>query len=327
MPKSLEHTPIRQRDALLQLALPVITLGMFVGFGLVEPAMLSAANVANVLKQGALFFFLAAAQLVALITRGFDLSVGACVSLVSVVASMAMTTVTVAAGPIAGVAAGIATGLLVGAVIGAINGALVAYGKINPFVATLATMSIFGGLSTTISGGFPIFDLPRTFTFAFNEAWWLFLPAPVTMAVLVGMALHFVLSSTAPGRVLYLLGDSPAAAHAAGLRVRLHLCLAYVASGLLAALGGLLMTAQIGSGEPNLGTNLVLGSIAAAVVGGASLRGGKGTVLAPALGSLLVIGLSVGMNLLQINGQLQPVVIGAILILGAAFDLLRARTR
>ncbi|ASY66425.1 Ribose ABC transport system, permease protein RbsC (plasmid) [Sinorhizobium sojae CCBAU 05684] len=325
--KSLQLTSIRPRDSLMQLALPAVIVSVFLGFGLVEPAMLSSGNIANVLKQGALFFFLAAAQLVVLITRGFDLSVGACVSLVSVAASMVMTAVTATAGPVTGVVAGVATGLLIGAAIGAINGTLVAYGRINPFVATLATMSIFGGLSTTISGGFPIFDLPRTFTFAFNEAWWLFLPAPVTIAVLVGLALHVVLSSTAPGRVLYLLGDSPAAAHAAGLKVRLHLCLAYVASGLLAALAGLLMTAQIGSGEPNLGTNLVLGSIAAAVVGGASLRGGRGTVLAPALGSLLVIGLSVGMNLLQINGQLQPVVVGAILILGAAFDMLRSRAR
>jgi ribose transport system permease protein len=312
---------------MMPLALPLAIVAVFAGFGLANPAMLSEANVVNILKQGALFYFLAAAQLVVLITRGFDLSVGANVSLVSVLASMVMTGVAPVAGPGAAVAAGIAIGIGIGLLIGGINGVLVAWGRINPFVVTLGTMSIVGGLATTVSGGFPIFDLPRGFTWAFNEAWWLILPAPVMIAAIVAVGLHLILSRTVPGRVLYLLGDSPAAAHVAGRRVALHLCLAYVASGVLAAVGGLLMTAQIGSGEPNLGTNLVLGSIAAAVVGGASLRGGAGTALAPVLGALLIVGLSVGMNLLEINGQLQPVVIGAVLIAGTALDHLRTGGR
>lgn len=322
-----EVSPPPRRIKLMPLALPLAIAAVFLGFGVADPAMLSEANIVNILKQSSLFFFLAAAQLVVLISRGFDLSVGANVSLVSVLASMVMTSATTKFGPGVGIAAGIGAGLAIGTVIGTVNGVMVAWGRINPFVVTLATMSIVGGLATTVSGGFPIFDLPRGFTWAFNEARWLILPAPVTIALIVALGLYLVLSRSTAGRVLYLLGDSPAAAHVAGRRVALHLCLAYVASGVLAATGGLLMTAQVGSGEPNLGTNLVLGSIAAAVVGGASLRGGTGTALAPVLGALLVVGLSVGMNLLKINGQLQPVVIGTILIAGAALDHFRTTLR
>lgn len=305
------------------MVLPVAIVLVFALFGALQPAMLSEANLVNILKQSALFFFVAAAQLMVLITRGFDLSVGANISLVSVVSSMVMTALVPTLGAPIAIAAGIATGIGIGALIGAINGFFVAIVGINAFVVTLATMSVIGGIATTVSGGFPIFDLPEGFGWAFNQARWLILPVPVMLAVLVALGLHFVLSGTVHGRVLYILGDSPQAAHVAGRRVCAHHFFAYVWAGVLAAMGGLLMTAQTGSGEPNLGTSVVLTSIAAAVVGGASLRGGTGTVLAPLLGALLVTSLSVGMNLEQINGALQPVVVGVILVVGAALDAWR----
>lgn len=309
------------------LALPLAIVFVFVLFGALQPAMLSGGNLINILKQSALFFFVAAAQLMVLITRGFDLSVGANISLVSVASSMVMTALVASLGAPLAIAAGIVTGIAIGAVIGAINGFFVAVVGINAFVVTLATMSVIGGIATTISGGFPIFNLPEGFGWAFNQATWLILPAPVMLAALVALGLHFVLGGTVHGRVLYILGDSPQAAHVAGRRVKAHRFFAYVWAGVLAAVGGLLMTAQTGSGEPNLGTSVVLTSIAAAVVGGASLRGGTGTVLAPVLGALLVTALSVGMNLEQINGALQPVVIGAILVIGAGLDTWRVARR
>jgi len=309
------------------LLLPLAIVAVVVFFALLQPAMLSADNVINIMKQSSLFFFVACAQLVVIITRGFDLSVGANVSLVSVASSMVMTAMIPAFGTGMGIALGVGMGLLIGVGVGAVNGLLVAYGRINPFIATLATMSIFTGIATTISGGFPIFNLPDAFNFAFNQMIILMLPIPLIIAGLVAYALHFSLTRTVHGRVLYVLGDSNEVAHVAGRRVKEHLFLAYVTSGVLASVAGLLMTAQTGSGEPNLGTSLVLNSIAAAVIGGASLRGGAGGISAPIYGALLIVCLSVGMNLQQINGSLQPVVIGAILIFGAALDAFRTRTR
>jgi ribose transport system permease protein len=298
-------------------------LAVFLVFGFLQPAMLSEANLVNILKQTSLFFFVACAQLVVIITRGFDLSVGANISVVSVASSMVMVALAPDLGPAGAIGLGVLTGLLIGAVIGAVNGFFVAVVGINPFVVTLATLSVVGGFATTISDGFPIFDLPRAFSYAFNQATWIFAPASVTLAVLAAIALHLMLTRTVHGRVLYLLGDNMAAAHVGGRKVGVHLFFAYVTSGILAAMAGLLMTAQTGSGEPNLGTSLVLSSIAAAVVGGASLRGGVGTILAPLFGALLIVALQVGMNLEQINGSLQPVVIGVILVIGAAMDAFR----
>jgi len=309
------------------LLLPLAIVAVVLVFALLQPAMVSGGNVVNILKQSSLFFFVACAQLMVIITRGFDLSVGANVSLVSVASSMVMTALIPTMGAGAGIAAGVVCGLLIGVGIGAVNGALVAYARINPFIATLATMSIFTGFATTISGGFPIFNLPDAFNFGFNQMLILLLPIPVVIAGLVAWGIHFTLTRTVHGRVLYVLGDSNAVVHVGVRRVKEHLFFAYVSAGVLASIAGILMTAQTGSGEPNLGTSLVLGSIAAAVIGGASLRGGAGGISAPIYGALLITCLSVGMNLEQIHGALQPVVIGAILIFGAALDALRNRGR
>lgn len=289
---------------------------LFGAFSLVEPAMASATNLANLLNQTSLLFILAAAQLLVLIARGFDLSVGANVSLVSVASSMVMVKIG-SADPGMAVTSGVLMTLAIGCAIGALNGFLVSYLAINPFVVTLGVMSVAAGLATTISDGFPIFDVPTAFSYAFNQARWLLLPAPVAVAVLLALVIHFVLTRTLHGRSLYLIGDNAQAGVVAGRNVKLHLFLAYMSCGVIAALGGMMITAQTGSGEPNLGTSLVLNSIAAAVVGGASLRGGVGDIGAPLCGAALITVLSVGMNLTQVDGSLQQVIIGLVVV-GAA---------
>lgn len=303
--------------------LPMVILALFACCVYVQPAMASANNLLNLLNQTSLLFMLACAQLLVLVARGFDLSVGANVSLVSVVSCMVM--VALADYGNSAVLIGVVAGLAIGALIGATNGFLVSVMGINPFVVTLGTLSIIGGVATTISGGFPIFDVPPAFPYMFNQSTWLFLPAPIMVAVLLAGCVHFGLSKTVHGRTLYLLGDNAAAASVAGRNVRVHMFFAYLLSGVIAALAGLMMTAQTGSGEPNLGTSLVLNSIAAAVLGGASLRGGVGGVAAPLLGAALITVLSVGMNLTQVDGSLQSVIVGTVVILATFVAPLRAR--
>ncbi|WP_258163226.1 ABC transporter permease [Rhizobium sp. TH2] len=298
------------------LGLPIVILAIFGLFALIQPAMASFANLENLLKQASLLFMLAAAQLLVLIGRGFDLSVGANVSVVSVTSCMVMVALPPEHAGVA-VAAGLVVALAIGCVIGAVNGFLIAYLEINPFVVTLGMMSIATGLATTISGGFPVFGVPVAFTYIFNQVHVLALPAPFVLAALLAAILHILLSKTVFGRTLYLIGDNARAAMVAGRNIRLHLFLAYMGCGVIAAMAGLMMTAGTGSGEPSLGASLVLNSIAAAVVGGASLRGGVGSVLAPVFGALLVTIVSVGMNLAQIDGSLQSVIIGLIVILAA----------
>jgi ribose transport system permease protein len=305
------------------LGLPLAIALLLFGFTLVEPSMMSATSIDNILVQTSFLFVAACAQLLVMLTRGFDLSIGANISIVSVASSMLMVAAVPLLGPELAVTAGILLGLAIGIVIGAANGALVSYLKINPFVVTLGTLSIVGGLATTISGGFPIFGLPAQFSYAFNQASWLFLPAPIVLSLGLALILHFVLSGTVHGRILYLLGDNAEAALVAGRRTSLHLFLAYVMCGSVGAIAGLMMTAETGSGEPNLGGSFILDSIAAAVVGGASLRGGIGGVSAPLLGALLVTVLSVGMNLTKVDGSLQPVVVGLVVVASTFIDKLK----
>jgi ribose transport system permease protein len=305
------------------IGLPLAILILYFGFALIEPSMLSWISIDNILVQTSFLFVAACAQLLVLITRGFDLSIGANISIVSVGSSMLMAAAAPSLGPELAVTAGIVLGLAIGAAIGAANGALVSYLGINPFVVTLGTLSVVGGLATTVSGGFPIFGLPSEFSYAFNQAHWLFLPAPIMLAIALALVLHFVLSGTVHGRVLYLLGDNAEAGRVAGRRTSLHLFLAYVMCGSVGALAGLMMTAETGSGEPNLGASFILDSIAAAVIGGASLRGGVGGVSAPLLGALLVTVLSVGMNLVKVDGSLQPVVVGVVVVASTFVDRLK----
>jgi len=141
---------------------------------------------------------------------------------------------------------------------------------------------------------------------------------PLTLAILVALLLYLLLEHTVFGRSLYLIGNNPRAAHLAGLPSKRYLMLAYVACGLLAAFGSLMLTARTGSGEPNLGGSLMLESIAAAVIGGVSLQGGVGGIVSVVLGSLFVTMLSNAMNLLEVGGYVQQILLGCVII-GAIF--------
>lgn len=307
--------------------LPGLAVAAFAVFAYFEPLMSSANNLVNLLMQSSFLFIVASGQMLALLTRGFDLSIGFTVSLVSVTSSMTMVALVGGQGLWIAVTAGILVGLSVGLAIGAVNGVCVAVLKINPFIVTLGTMSITAGLATTVSGGFPIFDVPKGFVWLFNQSSWLGLPAPIAVAILVVAGVYIVLNHTVLGRSLYIIGDSPEAARVAGLKVRLHLFSAYILCSFIAAIGALMLTARTGSGEPNLGGGLMLESIAAAVIGGVSLRGGTGTVASPLVGAIFVTILSNGMNLTKVDGYLQQVIVGVVVILAIFIDRLRTQSR
>lgn len=302
-----------------------VLAAVFLGFAWVEPRMVSLENVANIGLQASLLFIVTVAQLLPIIVRGFDLSIGTVVSLASVLCSM--TVVFLASdksGPVIVVAAlfvALATGLSVGLV----NGIAISRMGVDPFVTTLATFNVCLGLALTASEGVPIADLPTSFTSAFAGSQWLGVPIPVAAAAIVLIIGHILLRHTVLGRSLYLVGSNPNAARVAGIRVRSVTFVAYVGAGLLASLSALLLTARVGSGEPTLGgAALTIQSIVAVVVGGTSLAGGSGTVWNCLAGALVVTILSNGMNLVRINGFAQPMVLGALIVI-AAFVASRQR--
>ena len=313
---------------LLVFNLPLLMIVMELSVYAFEPRVLSLRNVVNVLNQSSYLFVFACAQMVVILTRGFDLSLGAAVSTVSVASALAMTGLAKTASPDAVVvAAGLAAGLGVGALVGLFNGGFVSGLAINPFVVTLGSLNICLGLSTTISGGSPVFNVPDVFSRLFYNG--VLIPGvsiPITIAIVIAVALYFLLNHTTFGRSLYIIGNNPRAARVAGLPSRRFLFMAYLVCSLLAAFGGLMLTARTGSGEPNLGGSLMLESIAAAVIGGVSLQGGVGGVGAVVFGALFVTMLSNSMDLLEVGGYIQQILLGCVIILATFLDRLR-RTR
>lgn len=308
--------------------LPLILVAALIGFGVAEPRVVSPDNLVNILIQASYPAVFALAQTFVLITRGFDLSLGVTVSFLSVLSGLVMVAVNQATGsaPLA-LLAGALAGLAAGAAVGLVNGACVGWLEVNPFVVTLGTWNIVLGLATTISGGRQVFDIPGELNAWFYRASWLGIPPPLVCAAGLAALAYGLLSRTVLGRSLYLIGGNPRAADVAGLPRRRATTLAYMLCAAYAAVGALLLTARTGSGEPNLGGNLTLESIAAAVIGGVSLRGGEGTVAAPILGALFVTVLSNGMNLLRIDGYFQQIALGTVIILAIFLDRLRrART-
>ena len=326
----------RSRDSLLGFFsrygfLPVILVVLYICFGLVEPAFFSGANALNIVAQSSYLIVLAMAQMFVLLTRGFDLSLGVVVSAVSVSSAMTMVAIAPAGdGPVAlALIVGILGGIALGALAGAINGVVVAYFDVNPFVATLGMQGIAFGVATTMSGGFPVFDIPDALIDGLgqNATWFGFVPPPVAICVAILALSYFVLNRTVFGRSLYLLGANPRAAEVGGLPWRRNVMFAYVICSSIAAVGAILITARSGTGEPSTGGGLVLVSIAAAVIGGVSLRGGEGRVVHVVFGGLLVTILSVGMNLARIDSFLQEVLLGTVVVAAVFLDRLRLGIR
>jgi ribose/xylose/arabinose/galactoside ABC-type transport system permease subunit len=304
--------------------LPASPFILAAGFALYVPTIISPENILNIVQQTSFVFVLTCAQTIVLLTRGLDLSLGPSVSLVSVASTMAMIHVLGPPGFGGAIATlvGAAVGISVGLIVGIFNGFAVAWLRVNPFVATLASMNICLGISTSLSDGHPVFGIPQEFSTVGYRSHVLGVPIPIVYAAAVGLLLHFVLQHTTVGRSFYILGSNPRAAVVAGWPRRRLLAVAYILCGLLTAAGALMLTARTGSGEPNLGGGMSLQTIAAAVIGGVSLSGGRGGLGSAIIGSLLTTVLSNGMNLAAIDGYTQMVAMGAIIVTAVALDRL-----
>ncbi|GGE07528.1 sugar ABC transporter permease [Aureimonas endophytica] len=309
-------------------ALPIALVLLLVGFALADARVLTPANLLNIAQQTSYLALFAMAQTVVILTRGFDLALGPTVSMVSVASALAMAGAAGAGqNPVAVLLLGLAAGLAAGAAAGLFNGFVVAVLGVSPFVTTLGSYNIAIGVATTLSAGRPVQGVPDLFSDLLYRGTVLGVPAAIAIALVVGLVLQLTLTRTVFGRSLYVIGTNPRAAAVAGLPVKRILAFAYILCSALAALGALMLTARTGSGEPNLGGSLSLQAIAAAVVGGTSLAGGRGGVGTAVLGALFVTILSNGMNLVRIDGYVQMVVLGAIVILGVVLDRARLAAR
>ena len=271
-------------------------------------SFLTFGNLSNVARQISINALLAFGMTAVILTGGIDLSVGALVALAGV--SSVMLDKLGLPFPVTFLGT-----LLIGGLVGSVSGLIAAYGRIAPFIVTLAAMTILRGLTLTLTDGSPLTGLSDPFTALANTDF-LGLSVPVWVTLIALVATWFLLRRTAWGRGVYALGSSESAASFAGLPVNRLKVAVYAFSGLMAGLAALLLTSRLNSAQPTAGEGFELDAIAAVVVGGTRLAGGRGGVIGTLLGALIIGVLNNAMNLLNVNPFFQMIVKGVV-ILGA----------
>ncbi|WP_068112764.1 ABC transporter permease [Tropicimonas marinistellae] len=276
--------------------------------GLASENFFSVSNIMNVLRQVSINGILAVGMTFVILTGGIDLSVGAVMALSG----------TICAGLVVNMglpgAVGLAGGMLVGVVFGLFNGALVAWGRMPAIIVTLATMGVARGLGLIYSGGYPISGLPPWMSW-FGIGRIGIVPVPVILMFVIYVIAWVLLQRTPFGRHVYSIGGNETAARLSGVKTQWIKLAIYTISGLTSALAAVILTGRLMSGQPNAGVGFELDAIAAVVLGGTAIAGGRGLIFGTLIGAVLLGILNNGLNLMGINPYLQDVIKGFIILL------------
>lgn len=304
---------------------PVLSIAAFfvavcLYFSLTTDAFLSDRNLLNLLRQSAPILIVAVAMTFVITTGGIDLSVGSTLALVNALAAIA-----IAADipwPLV-----IVLMLFVGAAIGVVNGYFTAYEAIPAFIVTLATLSTVRGLALLLTKGFSI-PIPRDIGFVeLGRGWVLGIPLPAWIAMIVALIGLLVLHATRYGRYVTGIGANMEAVRRAGVNARRYVLSVYVLTGVAAAMGGLIIAARLGSGSSNAGVGFELQVIAAVVLGGTNLFGGRGTVIGTVLGALTIAVIGNGLILSHVSPFFTQIITGMIILAAIWFNTRLLRTR
>lgn len=293
---------------------------MLVALSFISPVFLTVRNVTNILSQISFIAILSLGQTFVMLTGGIDLSVGSVLGISSMVGVIVMKST-------GSVALGIIVMLFAGLVVGLINGVLVAKFDIPAFVVTLGMMQACRSGDYLISGGHAVNKLPDAYrALAGSEIFTGFRVYYIFIIILYFM-IHWVLSNTKLGRNTYAIGSNTAAARLAGINTSLYRMLPYIISGILAAVGGIIMAARFGAVDPNYGTDYEMSTLAAVVIGGTAMTGGKGTILGTAIGVIFMGVLSNGLDITGVSPYWQGVATGIVLILALLIERLSSKKR
>ncbi|MGY2378037.1 ABC transporter permease [Pseudomonas sp. SDO524_S393] len=293
--------------------LVVVTLVMI----LASDTFLTTSNLSNIARQVSINAIIAVGMTCVILTGGIDLSVGPVMAL-----SGTLTAGLMVAGLPPGLAIG--AGMLIGVAFGIGNGLFVAYLHMPPIIVTLATMGIARGLGLMYTDGYPISGLPEWFGFFGRQS--LFgIEVPILIMLVTYLAAYVLLQHTRVGRYIYAIGGNEEAVRLSGVRAARFKLLVYGISGLTAAIAGLVLTSRLMSGQPNAGVSFELDAIAAVVLGGASIAGGRGVIVGTLLGAMLLGVLNNGLNMLGVSPYVQSVIKGGIILLAIFISRQRHR--
>jgi ribose transport system permease protein len=306
--RKAHHVLLEWRQLGITLALIVTVLV----FSILDRAFFSTYNLINIVLQSSITAILAIAQTFVIVTAGIDLSIGSALALAATVNGlMLLEGYSFAVAILASLGAGAAAGLL--------NGAIITITRITPFVVTLGTMSIFSGLALILSGGQTVYGVPASYNslLAGNLGP---VPIPILIALTVLIVAAVVMRRTKFGEYSIAIGGAREVARLAGINVAFYTAVGYVVASMLA---GMITVARLGAADPTAGQDLLLPAVAAAVMGGADLQGGEGSMVGAVIGALLIATLQAGLTFLNVQAFYQQVAIGVVIILALLFNRLQ----
>jgi len=293
------------------------------GLSILSDKFLSVSNLWNVMRQISVNICISTGMTLIVLTAGIDLSVGSILALCgAVTAGLLKNGIEIPSNNLYvgfTILGAVLAGILTGSALGAFNGWTITKFKVPPFVSTLAMLTIARGLTMLWTQGFPISGLGDRFLY-FGTGWFLGIPVPVWISGIIVMIAVFVTNKTRLGRYIYAIGGNESAAKLSGINVNKVKITVYTIAGALAAIGGLLVTSRLDSAQPNAGISYELDSIAAVVIGGTSLSGGRGSILGTVQGAIIIGVLNNGLVLLNVSPFWQQVVKGLVILLAVIID-------
>lgn len=297
---------LRDAGTLIGLLIIVVT------FSFLSPVFFTVPNLLNILQQSSINALIALGMTLVIISGGIDLSVGPTAALSAVLGATLM---------VSGVPVPVAilATLGIGALCGVFSGMLVAYAGLQPFIVTLGGLSLFRAIALIYTGGNPVFGIPMEFRSIINSE--VFgIPTPIIIVAVIALVLWLVMNKTPLGEYILAVGGNEEAARVAGVPVKRTKVTVFIISGTLASLASLILIGRLGAAEPTIGNLWELDAIAAAAIGGASLMGGKGSIVGTIIGAIILGALRNGLTLLNIQAFYQLLATGLIIIIAMLID-------
>ena len=292
----------------------LIVFSVIVAF--INSRFMTTSNILNILRQTSINAVIATGMTFVILTGGIDLSVGSILGFSGAVAAMML-----ASGVDSIIAIPVA--LIVGLVVGALNGVLISKGKLQPFIVTLATMTMLRGATLVFTDGKPIgtgFEANSKLFAWFGNGYVLGIPVPIIVIIVTFLVALFVLTQTKIGRYVYALGGNEEATKLSGISTDKVKIFVYAISGMMAALAGIIITSRLSSAQPTAGSGYELDAIAAVVLGGTSLAGGTGTIVGTMIGALIIGVLNNALNLMDVSSYFQMLAKGSVILLAVLLN-------
>ncbi len=296
---------------------------LFIFFSIASPNFLTWNNVSGILLSTAVIGILALGTTFVIITGGIDLSLGTGMALCSVMTGVFITNMGLP------VVVGVLGGILTGILMGLVNGLNITFLRLPPFIATLAMMMIAGGLALVISGVAPIYFSSSAPDFKQIALGTLIpgLPNAVLITLVLAVVAYLVLSKTLLGRYTFAIGSNEEATRLSGVNTRRWTIFVYMFAGAFTGIAGVIIASRLDSAQPQIGTGYELQAIAAVIIGGTSLLGGRGSILGTVIGALIMSVLVNGLRIMSIQSEWQNIVVGIVILIAVFFDSLRNRAR